>query len=65
METITDAEYADDLVLLAKISAQAESLLLNLEQTASGIGLYINSDKTESMCFKQNGAISSLNSQLL
>ena len=31
-ETMTDADYADDLVLLTNTSAQAESLLYNLEQ---------------------------------
>ena len=34
-ETITDADYADDLVLLANTLAQAESLLYSLEQAAS------------------------------
>ena len=42
-----DANYADDLVLLANTPAQAESLLYCLEPPARGIGLYINSDKTE------------------
>ena len=46
-ETFTNTDYADDLVLLANTPAQAESLLHSLEQTASGIGLYVNSDKTE------------------
>ena len=40
-ETITDADYADDLALLANTPAQAESLLHNL-----CIGLYVNPDKT-------------------
>ena len=40
-EAITDADSADDLVLLANTSAQAESLLHNLEQAARGIGLWI------------------------
>ena len=33
-EIITDADYADDLVLLSNTSAQATSLLHNLEQAA-------------------------------
>ena len=45
---------------------QAESLLHNLEQAADGIGLHVNADKTEYMCFykkkkKKKGDISTLN----
>ena len=64
-ETITDADYADDLALLANTPAQAESLLHSLEQSARGIGLHVNSDKTQFMCFNQGGAISSLNGKPL
>ena len=42
--TITDADYADDIVFLGNTPAQAKSLLLSLEQVAGSIGLY---DKTE------------------
>ena len=55
-----DADYADDLAFLANTLAKAGSLLHSLEQAPRGIGLYINSDKTEFMCFKQDGAISTL-----
>ena len=41
---------------------QAESLLHSLERTAGGIGLNVNTDKTEYMCFNQRGNISTLNS---
>ena len=42
--------------------SQAESLLHSLEQAARVIGgLYVKSDKTEFMCFNQDGAISSVN----
>ena len=58
-------QYADDLVFLANTPSQLESLLHSLEQTARGIRLYVNSDKTEFMCFIQNSAISLLNSKLL
>ena len=34
-----------------------------MAQAARGIGLYVNSNKTEFMCFKQDGAISTLNSK--
>ena len=50
-EIITDADYADDLLLLANTPSQAKSLLHSLEQAARGIGLYVNLDKTEFMCF--------------
>ena len=52
VETITDPVYADHLALLANTPAQAESLLHSQKETARGIGLYVNSDRTEFMCFK-------------
>ena len=55
-ETIIDADYTENLVLLVNTLAQSESLLHILEQATSGIGLYVNVDKTEFMCFKQKGA---------
>ena len=58
-QTITDADYADDIALLAL--AQAESLLHNLEQAAAGIGLDVNAHNTEYTCFNQTGDISTLN----
>ena len=57
-ETTTDADNADDLAFLANTPAQAESQLHSPEQVAGGIRLYMNTNKTESMCFKQEGAIS-------
>ena len=51
-ETITNADYADNLSLLANILSQAKFLLRNLNQAARGIGLYMNSDKTEYMCVR-------------
>ena len=64
-QTITDTDYANDIVLLANTPAQAKSLLHSLEQAASGIGLYVNTDKTEYMCFNQRGNISTLNGSSL
>ena len=64
-KTITDADYADDIVLLANAPAQAETLLPNLERAATGIGLYVNAHKTEYMCFNQTGDISTLNDSAL
>ena len=55
---MTDIYYADNLVLLANIHAQTESLLHNLEQEEGGIGVYVNANKTEFMCFKLEGTIS-------
>ena len=42
-----NADYADDIVLLANALNQAESLQHSLEQAASGIGLHVNTDKME------------------
>ena len=59
--TITDEDYADDIALLANTPAQAETQLHRLERTAACIGLYVNADKTEYMCFNQRGNITILN----
>ena len=59
-KTITDADYADDIAILANTPNQAEILLHNLEQAAAGIGLHDNAHKTEYMCFNQTGDISTL-----
>ena len=60
-QTITDADYTDDIVLLANTLAQAKTPLHGLEYAAAGIGLHVNADKTEYMCFNQRGDISTLN----
>ena len=41
--TVTD--YADGVAFLANTSAQSESLLHNLKQTAGCIGLHVNANK--------------------
>ena len=46
-KTITDADYADGIAILANTPDQAETLLHSLEQAATGIGLYVNAHKTE------------------
>ena len=46
-QTITDADYADDIALLTNTPAQAETLLHRLERVAAGIGLHVNANKTE------------------
>ena len=60
-KTITDVDYADDIVLLANTPNQAETLLHSLERTAAGIGLHVNAHKTEYMCYNQTGDISTQN----
>ena len=50
-QTNTDADYADVIALLANTPAQAETLLYSLKRAAACIGLYVNADKTEYMCF--------------
>ena len=57
-KTITDADYADDIALLANTPNQAETLLHSLERAAAGIGLHVNAHKTEFMCFNQKGDMS-------
>ena len=52
--------HADDLTVLTNTPAQAECVLLRLEQVARGIGLYLNSYKAELICFNQDGAIFTL-----
>ena len=59
-KTITDADYADDIALLANTPNQAETLLHSLERASKGIGLHVNAHKTEYMCFNQKGDISTL-----
>ena len=59
-KTITDADYADDIALLANTPNQAETLLHSLERAAAGVGLHVNAHKTEYMCFNQAGGISTL-----
>ena len=59
-KTITDADYANDIAILANTTDQAETLLHSLERAAAGIGLYVNAHKTEYMCYNQTGDISTL-----
>ena len=59
-QTITDADYANDIALLKNLPSQAETLLHSLERIAGGIGLHVKAGKTEYMCFNQKGDISTL-----
>ena len=64
-QTITDADYADDIALLANTPAQAETILHILERAAAGIGLHVNAHKTEYMSFNQRADIGKLNGSSL
>ena len=64
-QTITDIDYADDIVLLANTPAQAETLLHSMEWAAAGIGIHVNAHKTECRCFNQRGDISIQNGSSL
>ena len=57
-KTITGADYADDIEILANTPDQAKTPLRNLERAAASIGLHVNEHKTEYMCFNQTGNIS-------
>ena len=47
VQTITDADNADDILLLANVPAQAETLQNSLERAAAGIGHHDNAHKTK------------------
>ena len=64
-QTITNVDYADDIALLANTPAQAKTLLHSLEWAAAGIGLHVNADKIEYICFNQWGNICTLNGSSL
>ena len=64
-KTITDANYADGIAILANAPAQAETLLHSLERGAAGICLHVNAHKTEYTCYNQTGDISTLNGSSL
>ena len=60
-QTIMDTEIMGDIALLANTPTQAESPLHSLEKAAHVIGLHVNADKTDYMCFNQKGDVSTLN----
>ena len=64
-QKITDADYADDIALLANTHTQTETLQHSLERAAAGIGLHVNAHKMEYKCFKQRGDIATLNGSSL
>ena len=50
-QTITNADNANYIALLANAPAQAETLLHSLERASASIGLHVNAHKTEYMCY--------------
>ena len=56
-QTITYADYANDSIS-GKYTCPSQH---SLEWVAGGIGLHVNADKTEYICFNQRGNISTLN----
>ena len=44
---ITDADFADDIALIAGTLANAQNLLHSLESAANSVGLFLNETKTE------------------
>ena len=63
--TITDADFADQIALLANTPSLVETLLHCLERAAAGIGLHVNAQRTEYICVNQRGDISKLNGSSL
>ena len=63
--TITDADYADYVALLANTPVKAETLLHSLERAAAVIGLYFNAHKTKYICPNLRGNMSTLNGSSL
>ena len=59
-KTITDADYADDIAILANTSNQAETLLHSLERAAVGLVLHVSAHKTEYVCYNQTADFSTL-----
>ena len=64
-QTITDADYADDIAILANTPNQAETLLHRMERAAAVISLHVNAHKTEYMCYNQTGDIFTLDGTFL
>ena len=59
-KTITDADYANEIAILASKPNQAKTRLHSLERAAAGIGLHVNAHKTEYMSYNQTGDITTL-----
>ena len=64
-QTITDADFANDIAPPANAPNQAKTLLHSLEQAVAGIDLHVNAHEMEYICFNQTGDISTLNGSSL
>ena len=64
-QTITDADDAYDIALLANAPGQLECLLHSLERASPGIDLHVKANKMEYMCYDQRDDISTLNGSSL
>ena len=53
--------YTDDIALLTNTTTRAESLLHSLKRATGGIGLHVNADKIEYVCFNQRDDITKQN----
>ena len=60
-QSITDADYTDDIALLAKAHTKANTLLHIQERAVIGKGHHVNAHMREYMCFNQRPDISILN----
>ena len=60
-EMLTDADFADDLVLLSDKIGNAEKLLNILETAAASVGLYMNTTKTKFIAVNTEGTITAQN----
>ena len=52
-ETVTDFNFADDIVLLSEGLHQAQQLLQRVETSVAKVGLKMNAAKTKFMTFNQ------------
>ena len=59
-KTITEADYADDIAILANTPIQAEVRQHTQEWAAAGTGFHVNAHKTEYMYFNETDDISTL-----
>ena len=62
---ITDEDYADDLVIFADSSRNAEKLLNVLEESGKTVGLKVNIKKTQNMNINSNKTVKSIDGEVL
>ena len=64
-QTITDADYADDIVLLANTPIPTKTIYIVSNEQLLALASMSTQKKTEYMCFNQRGDISTLNGSSL